>query len=343
MIVRLLAWLVEKLLYIASSVAGIFLFQFFLRLPPSMKAYNERLEFRVLKMEITSSQASQERWNQWMEIFMLTSPIALAGIVGIVLAVWLGQFRRDHAVKRLLKMLKSSAQGRAKRVPKFVLYLRPFSSTNRFVRHKSSINTALSGSFLHAELDTELEREIQRSLSRHGKVVGLGKPGEHVGAAKILSTEASWQEDVKLLVEFANWIVCMPSTQSGTLWETLLIFSTQIYDKTIFLMPPSRAYLRKKNHRIISLFAKSAEGSNEDEKAWDNMQDILRTYNISMPNYREMGAIFYMQTPSDIGFIYEFGPRFEASWSKAVKEATNLRKERKMDLRTSKSDKHVFT
>ena len=325
LLIRSLVWLIEKLLQLVFVGGGIFSFAFFMRLQPALKRRYDYLQMRVLKNEITQSEASIEIAQQILAAMAYGVPIVGGcGLAGLA-AHRLGQFRRDHSAKRLIETVRARAVTTKGRMPKYVLYLRTFSSTNKYVRNKP---TDLSRGLIPAlpSEHTELEREIQKSLSGEGKLVALGKPGEHVGGGRMLSTETTWQDDVVLLLKFANWIVCVPSSEAGILWETQLLFDDQLLlPKTLFLMPPSENYLWKKNHRLLSLVHTPAIPETSSSKSWENMRACLLASNIMMPPYRETGCLFYMTSKSTVTLIEDLGSRFDANWNAVLKEAKSLR------------------
>jgi hypothetical protein len=331
--VRLLAWLAEKLLYAVFVLGGIFCMTVMWQLPSAIKKQNEYLEMRLLKAEITETEASREKTKQFWEFMKIILPVGIGSVFAGMGAFRLGQFRRDHSVKNLIDIIRTRSATNRSRIPRFVLYLRPFSSTNKYVRRRSALSDLSTGRFaVHTnEEDTELEREVQRAFSGKGKVVALGKPGEHIGVGRISSTETTWQGDVRLLIEYANWIVCVPSSEAGILWETELLFSDETLSKTIFLMPPSEEYLWKKNHRILSLLSRVAaqSGSRSHEtapKSWEDMRTHLLVSNIVMPPHRDAGCLFYMTSKLTVAFVEELGSHFDATWSTALKKAEHLRK-----------------
>ena len=66
------------------------------------------------------------------------------------------------------------------------------------------------------------EESIARFFERHGPVIAIGKPGEHLaspGAARMYLDDASWQDAILREMERAQAVVIQPAPSEGVRWE----------------------------------------------------------------------------------------------------------------------------
>ena len=66
------------------------------------------------------------------------------------------------------------------------------------------------------------EESIARFFERHGPVIAIGKPGEHLaspGAARMYLNDANWQEAILCEMERAQAVVIQPAPSEGVRWE----------------------------------------------------------------------------------------------------------------------------
>jgi hypothetical protein len=170
----------------------------------------------------------------------------------------------------------------------FVLYLRPFSVTDRL--SLIGISTKWGG--------MDIESLIANSCRSCGELLALGQPGESIGAGRISSPDHSWKDSFVRLAERARAIVVIPAKNAGTLFEIEYIKINGLLGKTMFLMPP----------RTVKTFSElSFEGSNERDYAenWAHVREVLLELGINVPPYSQSGAVIefiddgahYSQTP----------------------------------------------
>jgi len=107
----------------------------------------------------------------------------------------------------------------------FGLYLRAFMTTDK----------------LHLR-GFDLETMIAYSIAPTLPLLALGKPGEHLGAGRIQTTDEHWQEEILHLMQTARLILIIPSHRAGTLWEIATLRNGGFLDKTIFIMPPEMEF-----------------------------------------------------------------------------------------------------
>jgi hypothetical protein len=135
----------------------------------------------------------------------------------------------------------------------FFLYLRPFASTGGVHVVRSVSRRKTNGMFFNQffVLDVrwnDLERLLARQLKLYGPLIGLGRPGEQVGAGRIASNDEDWQQLVKDLAVHARLLFLLPAMDNGTRWEMdLILAQPSLLRKAVFVVPGSghgRDYLR---------------------------------------------------------------------------------------------------
>ncbi len=70
------------------------------------------------------------------------------------------------------------------------------------------------------------EESIARYFERHGPVIAIGKPGEHLaspGAARMYLDDATWQQAILTEMERAQAVVMQPAPSEGVRWELTTI------------------------------------------------------------------------------------------------------------------------
>jgi hypothetical protein len=136
------------------------------------------------------------------------------------------------------------------------LYLRPFASTGgvrvlrRVAKRKKGFqsyrgpdgqpNPSIGFPYLLQVVWNDFETLLEAALRPNGPLVALGRPGEQLGAARIVSDEEGWKELVHDLVRNAVLIFMLPSRDTGTDWELSLITAEPaLLRKTVFVIPGS--------------------------------------------------------------------------------------------------------
>ena len=104
------------------------------------------------------------------------------------------QRSRDRVAADLLNKIVAGVP-----FPQFYLFLRPFSLTSSLTRLNSSpvISEALSGSSRPERW--QFEEALANALRHDGLFVGLGRPGEAIGAGTLTTNDKLWRRDVMLL------------------------------------------------------------------------------------------------------------------------------------------------
>ena len=168
--------------------------------------------------------------------------------LGIVLAQifydlegWFEQKGRDLEAARVWQRIQDGRPTKP-----FVLYLRPFISTNQIAAEDFKLAPVRSapGGPVHlapAMERVEFEEEVEQALRRIGPVIALGKPLEHMGAGRIEVTDKVWQDAIGRLMDEATLVVLLPSPRPGTSWEIERLISSGHLQKTILIDPPNEA------------------------------------------------------------------------------------------------------
>jgi len=126
----------------------------------------------------------------------------------------------------------------------FILYLRPFASTDAIAAHRlRAIPVGRSGLVVHEDR-LEIEGEIARALPRNAPLVALGQPLEHHGAGRIAVPDSQWQAAIEALMDAASLVLLLPSPREGTLWEVDRLIAGGHLGKTLILDPPNHGASR---------------------------------------------------------------------------------------------------
>ena len=203
-------------------------------------------------------------------------------VVGHLLSAWderRTQCRRDKRAAKILKRLK--ADPARVQTPYFV-YLRPFFTTGNMPieRRRGGLLSAIPffPAYFEDRIESrsvELEKTLSKALVCSGLLIGLGKPGEQIGAGRIATDDATWQDDVRLLVQHAKYLLLIPSERPGTSWEVNLTRDGGYLDKCVFLMPPKLYF-----------------SSIDIEDAWSRTRESLKKDGVDLPEYQSSGAMF---------------------------------------------------
>jgi hypothetical protein len=89
------------------------------------------------------------------------------------------------------------------------------------------------------EEDTiDLEVLLADAVGKERLLIGLGKPGEAIGAGRIETSDSDWQREFVTLAEAADAIMVIPATSEGTRWEIEYLKENALLTKCVFVMPP---------------------------------------------------------------------------------------------------------
>lgn len=218
----------------------------------------------------------------------LDRAVALAAAGGLVVVAALaiaafgelGDLSFQHA-RDLRAQSIFDALGRGETPPPYVVYLRPFSSTDQIESvAMAAVASGMQGSALGFVMSRyELEQQIERATRHLGPLVCLGQGLEHVGAGRIAVDEASWKEAVLRLCGKAALIVMLPSSRAGTLWEIEHVLASDLVDRTVFIDPPNAAMSDKKRY--------------DQSREWTAVRDAFAAKGFTMPADSRVGRLLF--------------------------------------------------
>lgn len=162
----------------------------------------------------------------------------------------------------------------------FALYLRPFATTDRFNFY--GLSTKWGG--------IDLESVIAYACEPWGLFLGLGREGNAVGAGKLYSTDAEWEEKFARLADNARVIVVVPGVGEGSLFEIEWIIQQGLLPKTIFLMPPSSLFCVPGRSRWAHSTNRDLQDQN-DAARWATVSVSVKRLGILLPPYHSEGAV----------------------------------------------------
>ena len=179
----------------------------------------------------------------------------------------------------------------------FFLYLRAFETTGRL---KFPLFAFDLGSFGLQQLRTnELESVIAAALLKKGVLLALGRPGENIGAGRVVSPDEEWVKDIELLAARAKGILVIPSHHPGTVWEIDYLQRHGLLDKTVFLMPPESRRFNWKAH-------------------WSQARRGLGSLGSALPEYSELGLLFTIGRDGAVTNAAPFSLFLQRSFRKSI-------------------------
>ena len=187
-----------------------------------------------------------------------------------------GQRKRDLAAASIYDGLDADGPPETP----FVLYLRPFSSTDALQETKVSAVQVQTGT-KHIIIGTdklEFETQIERAVRPIGTLVGLGDPLEHEGAGRIPVSDETWQDTITKLMTHAELIVMLPSPDGGTRWEVDTLLKSNRMEKTVIVDPPNAAS-RRKDYDPVS--------------EWNEARDVFAGHGYTLPEDLPEGQLVY--------------------------------------------------
>lgn len=213
--------------------------------------------------------------------FVIVMTLALLSFGLVYLAKKLGQKVYDIDA---LALYNEIIEGRHK---VFTVFLRPFYVTNKLFEQGVSAPPISPSAFLK-DPNYQFEIQLVKAMRRLSPIIGLGRPGEAVGVGRILSNEEDWKTFATRMIDQAMYIICIPSSHAGSLWEIDRIVECGLLSKTFFIMPrlpPSGPFQRKK----FPL-----------EEDWANLVGELKNRGLPFPKYENRNILFCITSTSSI-------------------------------------------
>lgn len=150
------------------------------------------------------------------------------------------QRKRDERAQALGGAISSGAPPH-----KYCLYLRPFTVTGKVpicVLDSTMQAKTPKGKPLPPTQDQrflDFETLLAMALDSYAPLIGLGHPGEQVGAGRIQTADENWQTEFLRLASAAHLILLIPSSRKGTAWElNTVLEDPTLLSKTVFIIPP---------------------------------------------------------------------------------------------------------
>lgn len=221
--------------------------------------------------------------------FMHIVGLALVGVAAVFVGQRLRVFdlrvgdkmRTQHAEATLQKAYELAGNSEFLRG---TLYLRPFESMNQYQYVNPFSLTFGTPEDYERPYRVDIERLLAEALEQTAPLIALGVQGEHYGAGRIWRTETDWKEAVMHLAKSVRHILLLPAANEGTQWEIGLISRLDLWQKTIFVMPPD-----------------SRRGSTKARRSWDRAITKTRdNWNFELPAYDPKGALFLVDDSGNV-------------------------------------------
>ena len=201
---------------------------------------------------------------------IIASGLLLGGAALRRTAVRLRQNDNDAIATAILQRLREDPVAP---VPEFFLYLRAFETTGRlrvplYLRlRKLSVGAARL-------VTNDVESYVSTAVRRIAPLIALGRPGEAIGAGRIVTDDAAWKGDVLTLMRRARAILLVPSSRPGTLWEIETLQREGLWSKVVFIMPPR------------------TKGDLDSRERWEEARRAMAAEGLEAPEYQERGLLF---------------------------------------------------
>jgi hypothetical protein len=205
-------------------------------------------------------------------------PDAAIGLALFMTSQWFrGKYQRlrqkdyDVTGQRILAALRADP---AARVPDFYLYLRAFETTGKlhlpfYLRLRRKCIWV--GQWL---LTDDLEGYVTVAIGGRAPLVALGRPGEAVGAGRILTEDERWKSDIVTLMRRAKGILLVPSDREGTIWEIDTLRAEGLLGNVVFVMPPL------------------SRGEYDTGARWAAAKQAMAVHGLEAPEHQDRGMLF---------------------------------------------------
>jgi len=253
-----------------------------------MLAESGYLPGAVLADQLTSHFATPRIW------------ILIGGLL-IALSVWLRrrirQMLQAASDRKAGRIMEDLVEGEATTDSAYLVYLRAFETTGKLKAPWFMFAHDLG---LQRLRSSEQESYLASAVRKLGPLVALGEPGEHLGAGRIKTSDADWQQAVKQLVENAKAVLIIPSDRPGTVWEVNHLRTENLLHKTVFIMPP--------------------EARGFDWRArWHEARKALGDFGAALPEYDRHGLMFRLNQDGQVLYVNPLPVWRPRQFGKAVK------------------------
>ena len=203
--------------------------------------------------------------------------VIVLGLGFLLLGTWsrrrlinLQQARNDLTAQRIMSELRANPEAP---VAEFFLYLRAFETTGR-LRVPLYLRLRKLSVGLNQLVTNDVESYVSNAVRGVAPLIALGRPGEAIGAGRIVTEDANWMADIVTLMKRAKGILLVPSSRPGTLWEIETLKHEGLLNKVIFIMPPR------------------TKGRLDTRERWEVARQALNSYGLQAPEHHEQGLLF---------------------------------------------------
>ena len=190
--------------------------------------------------------------------------------LGLLARNWEAARRQQNRDRIAAEILDRIDRGES---PRYSLYLRTFGVTGALPTGQQPLETVsplLRGPVL------DFETLLAEAVEPFAPLVGLGQPGEHLGAGRIRTDDTAWQDFVLRLANRAEMILVIPSGRPGTAWELKTLAGGDLWKKAVYLMPPGLAGIYP--------------------ETWNADRARLAADGVSVPEYSPWGMAFALDS-----------------------------------------------
>jgi hypothetical protein len=189
--------------------------------------------------------------------------------------VHLRQKEYDRTGERVLRDLRSNPLAS---VPDFYLYLRAFETTGK-LNVPMYLRVRRKCIWIYQRLVTDdLESYTSLSVRKIAPLIALGRPGECVGAGRVLDDTEHWQADIVTLMHRSKGILLIPSDRPGTLWEMDTLKREGLFSKVVFVMPPR------------------STGEYDTSARWEAARKAMAAHGLEAPEHQARGMLFRLDS-----------------------------------------------
>jgi hypothetical protein len=218
----------------------------------------------------------------WLTGFLIVLAGGLFGLLlGLCARPLSRRYKRHEQRKRddrAAELLTACREGHPR---DFSLYLRSFETIGR-MPFEQMLPVGVSNN-MGDDAIADFETSLAEAVENGAPLVALGRPGEQVGAGRILTTEADWQDDLSLLAQKATVVFPAPSTRSGTMWEINWLVDAPLLYKTIWIQPPVGP------RRLRSALG---EARFDWKTTWDQIGATMQSKGLQTPPFDKGGTLF---------------------------------------------------
>lgn len=194
--------------------------------------------------------AAQPGFGVLTALLLFAGAVMLGTVVAQVFFTTEGYVEQRGRDLRAQELCDTLLEGQPPTEP-FVLYLRPFASTDQIgadVAKAVRVSGPTGAQVVFGTDRVEFEEQIEKALRPIGLLVGLGRPLEHVGAGRIVVSDEIWKQAISAMMDHAELIVLLPSALGGTSWEVGELLKSGRMNKTIVVDPPNNAGARRPDY-----------------------------------------------------------------------------------------------